>query len=82
MHQPQATEATCAAAEAADVGQHERVRITDDDVSDGALARDQNPDLASRVAGDLGKVARQFAGQDAVGRYSTPEGPIECAPLR
>ena len=77
MHQPQAAEAGTAAAQAPDVGQHQMGRVADDDVADGAVAFQENTDLAPQVAGDLAQVLRELAGDHSIRRHAPPVGTLE-----
>jgi hypothetical protein len=51
-------------------------------VADHAVAGHQNADLAPGLARDLGKVAREFVGDDAVRRDAAAERPVERLALR
>lgn len=82
MYQPQTTEASGAASESADVGEHEFMGVAHDDVTDGSFTSYQDADLASCLARNRGEMSRQFVGDDALGRNAAPEGPVEGAPLR
>src|SRR5690606_5476422 len=78
---PQAAEAPGAATQAADVGQHELVRVADDDALDLALARQENADLAAQVARDARQVPGELRSDHVARRHAPAEGPLQRPPL-
>jgi hypothetical protein len=55
--------------------------ITHQDRFDGAMATDQQPDLAFDFTGELSEVARQLLGDDAFGGESTTIQMFEASKL-
>jgi hypothetical protein len=71
VHQAQTAEAAVAGAQAAHLGQDQARGVADDDVLDGALARDQHADLAGHGAGDLAQIGPEL-GRDDLARRDPP----------
>ena len=81
VHQAQAAETADAAAQAADVGNLDLVRVADDDVAHRAFAGEQHADLAAEVGGERRQVAGELQGDHLLRLDAAPEGALEGAPL-
>ena len=81
MHQPQAAQAVRAGAGAADVGQVELAGVADHDRLHVPLAVEQHADLAVRLPGDLGEVARQLGRDHLLGADAAAVGAAEGVEL-
>ena len=74
VDEPQAAQAGLARAGAADVGQLDLPRVSDDDVLDFAAPVEQDPNLPARLSRDFRQVARQLRGAQLARLYAAAIG--------
>jgi hypothetical protein len=79
MHQPQRAEATFGGAQAADVRQHHRGGVADDDAIDVAGAVNERAHLAPRLTRRLGQRTHELGRDDAIVRHPATVNPLERA---
>jgi hypothetical protein len=81
MHAPQPAKTVLRNAGAPEIGHLDALGVADHDVFDLSFAVKKNADLASRLVGQLGKLARQFRRNDLLRRDAARRQTLDAAQL-